>query len=120
MKKYLLLLLILPSCIPPSYNRAHVDNWTGGHIDRVIDGIGFYDRTMTAPNGNTIYLWERSNTVQVPVIGSYSQANVVGNSVYGNTLQSGGYSIHRWCRAAFEVNEENIVVRWRAEGNACN
>ena len=100
--------------------------YMGKNIQTVVDAIGYYTREFKSPTGNRIYAWEVGNTVTSPVVEVNSQMNgglTVGPQAFGNTQSNtfnvGGYRVTKFCNAYFEVDESNLIIDWKWNGNNC-
>ena len=90
---------------------AALDTWLGDDINDLVDQNGYADRTLVAPNGNTVYVYESSvsSTTTVPV-----RSFVDGSVLFYRTNTSELY-----CDTFIEVGDKNRIVSWRYEGNDC-
>lgn len=112
----------LSGCATQAKYKARLDSWIGAPIDNLVASWGYPATQLTAPNGNTVYVYERSGGFVMPMT-TTTNAHVTGygNSAYGTatTTSYGGQYINMSCRTFFEVGPSRTIVSWRYEGNAC-
>lgn len=128
-KTLIFALLFCIGCVTPGMRTQAVNNtlsnWEGRHINDLVKAIGYPTREFQAPNGNTVYAFEKAQVGTTPVYvaptqtntthyGRTSQANTYGGNVYG------GRTVTYYCNLYFETNAEKKIVFWRWEGNNCN
>jgi len=90
----LILTMLLMGCATTEKYEAKLNVWVGRNINDLTNAWGYPQSSFKAPDGNMVYVYGR-------------QINV---SNYGSFV----------CTAYFEVDNKNIVVKWRHEGNDCN
>lgn len=90
-----------------------MDSWLGGDINRLIEQLGAPDRQYRMPNGNRLFTWIDSQSVQLPII--------MGSPYYegGPTMGFGGDTITYSCKFTFSVYPNGRIFSWRMEGNTC-
>jgi hypothetical protein len=76
--------------------------WKGSSINKLIDAWGYPVNSFTAPNGNTVYVYDSSRTLgyQIP------------NTAIIAPIK---YSCTTW----IEIDEKDIIVGWKTKGNEC-
>lgn len=112
------LLVALAGCMGTASYEKKLDAWMGQSIDYLVNSWGYYNNSFEAPNGNTVYVWERSSSYTMPTQ-SNTTSSLIGNTIYSNTSTSGGNVLNYSCRTFFEVDEEGILVSWQFQGNDC-
>lgn len=110
--------LILSSCATTKNLEDNLQHSVGRNINDVINDEGYPRGSFTMPNGNKVYIYSESGSYTMPITTS-STYNMYGNSIYGSSTTSGGQTINFWCRIYIETNKNNIVTKWRWEGNRC-
>lgn len=90
------------------------NSWVGHNINELIRQWGYPQQIGDMPNGNKVYIFLRSNSVQskdpdiiVPV---------------GKTMMvlSGDVSTTTYyCKTNIEATQDGRIVFWRFEGNSC-
>lgn len=112
----------LSGCATQAKYKEKLNTWIGAPVDNLVSSWGYPSSQLTAPNGNTVYVYERSGGYVTPTT-STTNASVTGygNSAYGTatTTTYGGQFISMSCRTFFEVGPSRTIVSWRYEGNAC-
>jgi ABC-type uncharacterized transport system auxiliary subunit len=112
----------LAGCATQGKYKAKLDTWIGSPIDSLVASWGYPSGQITAPNGNTVYVYERHGGFVMPTT-TTTNARVTGygNTAYGQatTTSYGGQYIDMSCRTFFEVAPDRRIVSWRYEGNAC-
>ncbi len=126
MKKIIVILICLFCFACASANRASyrdkVNSWMGYNIESLTNSWGYPHKSFTAPNGNKVYVYEYRSEVTIPnqYISSGMSTNIGNSTLYDSTTtQLGGQTFKSWCNTYFEVNDSNIIVRWRIEGDSC-
>lgn len=113
-----LVIALLSGCATSAKYNAILDTWMGHDVNELVNSWGYPQNSFKAPNGNTVYVYGSSGSYTMPTQ-TNTTYNVVGNTVYGNSYTTGGQTLNFWCRTFFEVNDQNIIVNWRWEGNNC-
>lgn len=90
---------------------AQESPFIGMDINTIVENAGYPDASFTAPNGNKVYVWQESNTVQGSEFTYQTKSKNLGYTVPGQTMTY-------WCKVSMEVEEET-VVNVEVEGNAC-
>ena len=109
-----ILVLVLQSCAiatTAEFERQLSDGLIGQNIESVAKEIGYHKDTITAANGNKVYIYEYVSKGTVPAR--------CWTDTYGNTNCRGGYSYNNWCRYFFEVEKSNIIVNVDLQGDDC-
>jgi hypothetical protein len=115
----LILIVFLSGCATQAkYHRA-VKSWTGLDASELIHAWGYPDATIQAPNGNTVYIYGKSNSVTLP-----SQTSVTGSatpwgSFSGSAITTGGQTVNYACNTYFEINNNDAIVSVSYKGNGC-
>jgi hypothetical protein len=124
MKRFLLAAAIvaLTACATTTKYEAKLQSWNGASVDSLVASWGYPSNQFVAPNGNTVYVYERTGGFVMPTT-TTTNATVTG---YGNYAQGtatttsyGGGVISMNCKTFFEAKSDKTIVSWRWEGNAC-
>lgn len=111
--------LWLSACATREAYEARIETYVGKPISVVMDDWGYPTGSFEAPNGNTVYTWDKQS--------SYSRAPSVQTGIFTGT-SSGGFftgfgfgsdTVTRRCQTYFEVDKTNTILRWRTQGNDC-
>lgn len=94
-----------------TYSAKIAERWSGHPVDELVDKFGYPNRDFIAPNGNKVFVYEKS--VKVYDNKTY-QADY-----YGTIHESGGGETTYFCNTFFEVDSRKIILKVRCEGNAC-
>lgn len=113
---------ILAGCQTEAKFKQSMNSWIGSDAQALVNQWGYPASTMTAPNGNEVYVYANNGSVYIPQTTTYNTtANAYGNSMYATTTgySSGGYNINMSCTIYVEVNQAKKVehISWR--GNHC-
>lgn len=95
------------------------DWWVGQNVTVLIQEIGYPDTTFTLPNGHKVYVYERSNTYNVP-------ASPVITPMFGYGRYYGYYPmaytqerVTKSCKLFIETDKNGMITRWESRGNDC-
>lgn len=116
------LAILLPGCATTSKYEAKLNSWVGSPAQSLVNSWGYPASQMTAPDGNTVYVYSRSGSFVMPTTTTTNaQVSAYGNSAYGTatTTTSGGGVITMACTTYFEIGQDQRVVSWRWQGNSC-
>lgn len=112
----------MAGCATTAKFRVMMNSWIGAPAERLINSWGYPASQMTAPDGNVVYIYNRQGSISLPST-TYTNATITGygNSAYGSayTTTYGGGVIHMSCTTYFEVGQDQRIVAWHAQGNAC-
>ncbi len=114
----IVLLVFLAGCATTGKYEEILNSWVGADVNQLVNSWGYPDGSFEAPNGNKVYVYGSSGSYRMPTQ-TNTTYNVIGNTVYGNSVTTGGQTLNFWCKTYFEVNESNRIVTWRWEGNNC-
>lgn len=119
-----LAILLLAGCATTEKYRTMVDTWKGQDIESLVNAWGYPDHTMTAPNGNKVYVYERHNVTHFPqyTVGGYTQVSTEGNKttiVQTPSYVAGGQTYYFDCKTWFEVDKDNKIANVTFRGNDC-
>ena len=115
---FLLTMIIYSGCATTKGFSTMMNSWTGQNINAFVDRNGYPQKTFKAPNGNTVYVYGEAYSYTTPQY-TNSQYNAYGNTLYGTSTTYGGGTRTNSCTTWIEINNQNIIVKWRAEGNIC-
>lgn len=113
MKKLLFLLLFLTSCATYEKYAHYLNGFIGMDKTELLNVWGAPDASYQE-NKETEYLTYKQN-FQEDVPGTFYTDNVGFQSYVTYTP---GYAVNEWCNTTFIV-QNNKVVNWKTEGNAC-
>lgn len=114
MKKTIVLLLLIVAgtgCAGTQKYTNAVSSWVGHDVNELVQSWGYPQQTLTAPNGNTVYVYSSVD---------YGQNGVYTTPELGvGTWAMGGQRTEWYCNTFFEVGANKKVVNWRWDGNNC-
>jgi len=121
MKKLLAVLLCLglAGCATTAGYEAILNTWTGSNINSLISSWGYPASSFTAPDGNTVYVYQSGGQYTMPTQTTYTGQVSPWGSYSASSITTGGQTLNFWCKTYFEVNQDKIIVTWRWEGNSC-
>ena len=99
--------LMISSCATTANYSEIVKSWEGSDINGLITSWGPPSDVYTMPNENKMYTWLYTNNSLVTT--NYNQ--------WLNRLET--RQVQYWCKTTFTANQNDIIVNWRWEGNAC-
>lgn len=114
----IIMILLLSSCASTAKYEAILDGWLQQDINKLINEWGYPHNSLQLPNGNIVYIFGSSDSGITPAQ-TYTHYRAVGDKLYADSVVTGGYAYNYWCRTFFEVNADNVIVKWRVEGNSC-
>jgi hypothetical protein len=109
-----LLALLLVACATRARMEENLRALVGHDVNTLSAEFGYPIDTLTAPNGNKVYVYERRTSYTTP-----PTYQTYGQGKESLTVETEGQTVESWCRIFFEVNEQSRIVQWRLEGNAC-
>jgi hypothetical protein len=109
-----LLALLLAACATRARMEENLDTWVGRDADSLSAEFGYPVDTLTAPNGNKVYVYERRTSYMTP-----PTYQTYGEGKDKLIVETEGQTVESWCKIFFETDERSQIVRWRLEGNAC-
>lgn len=114
--------LAISGCATTAKYEAVLNSWLGSHAQELVNSWGYPDGSFRAPNGNEVYIYARGTNVTMP--SQYHTTGTVNSwgthsTFNATTTQSGGQSLHFWCKTYIEVDQSKRIVNWRWEGNHC-
>ena len=91
--------------------QAVLDSWIGANAQDLVDSWGYPSNQLTAPNGNTVYVyhWEGHSTDIGP------QRQGPGGVIYSDQT----YDMTFTCDTSFEIDKNQTVVQWTRRGTRC-
>lgn len=108
------------------------EKWIGVNINKLVEKHGYPDRSITAPNGNTVYIVIKNikKFYPVPVLRQPQRKDIdiyntkTGAYSYGTSTSDGGLTIEHQikkteCAGYFEVNKDNIIINIKFKGDNC-
>lgn len=113
--------LSVAGCATEAKYKTALNTWPGRPAQDLVNSWGYPDSQMTAPNGNTVYVYNRSSSIVMPTTTTTNaQATSYGHSAYGTATSTtyGGQTINMSCSTYFEIANAT-VVSWHYQGNAC-
>ncbi len=124
---FLLILLsssLLAACATSAKYKQMLDNWHGKNINQFISAWGYPTRTMKAPNGNTVYIYQHRQLRHFPAYRTPNYTSVSTKNGKTTITQTGGQyfpgSTYRFnCTTWVEFNKKHIIIRTLFRGNDC-
>lgn len=122
-RKIFILILVICFIICPSFASAKsfmeqaLNSWVGYSINNLIDSWGYPSDERTIGNRH-LYYFNSSRNQYVPQ-SSNTYGNVWGNTYNATTTTYGGYTQTLVCNKTIEVDDDNIIISWQWQGNAC-
>lgn len=116
------LLLLVAGCATAGKYRAILDSWAGQPVQNLVNSWGYPTSQMTAPDGNTVYVYQRSGSIVMPTTSTTNATvNSYGSAAYGTatTTTYGGGIVQLNCATYFEIGSDKTIVNWRTQGNNC-
>ncbi len=116
---------LLTGCATTAKYNTMVSAWKGQKAEALVNTWGYPDRTITAPDGNPVYVYTRHEVTQVPAYtnGGYTQVSTQGGQT--TVLQTpvyttGGQTFYSNCTTWFEIDKnDQRIVNISFRGNAC-
>lgn len=110
----LVAVLLTSACATEGKLQKRLNSAVGQNIDWVVAGWGYPQGQFRAPNGNTVYVYSQSGTLQMPATAT--------SNVYGNTVQTtvhGGGQLAYGCSIYLEADANNVIQSFKYAGNTC-
>ena len=107
-KNFLITVLLFSFSTLPSFAGMQttmerlMESWVGENVKSVVNLWGTPTEIKTM-NNSKIYYWNKSRDIIMPGFGIYG-------GMYGGTST---------CNKSFEVDENDIIIKWSWSGNAC-
>ena len=99
--------LFASSCISKKNYANRMSTWEGHNVNTLITSWGPPADVYTMPNGNIMYTWLYTSDGYVTT--RYNE--------YLDQIQQ--RSVTNYCKTTFTADENDVVVNWRFQGNAC-
>jgi hypothetical protein len=114
----------LVACATQAKYQQHLSAWQGRNIQEFVDQWGYPDRTITALDGNQVYVYQTTQITSVPVMSTPSYTQVTTNNnqtVITQTpgIQTGGGVYSFSCTTWVEFNKDHLIVKTSFRGNGC-
>ncbi len=118
MKRTLFLLALagLCGCATTANYRRAVDSWIGVDAETLVKSWGYPERTFAAPDGNTVYEYDSSETYKTSRFTTYTYDPRSGT---GYSTAYGGDTLNFYCYTYFEIGKDNRVAGVSFKGNSC-
>lgn len=110
------LLALLCGCATTANYKKSVTSWVGADATALVNTWGYPARTFEAPNGNTVYEYDNSESYTTSRFTTYNYNPETGSG-YANTY--GGDTMNFNCNTYFEVDAAKKVVKASFKGNSC-
>lgn len=128
--------LLISACAIPTQRgfEQMLSSWQYKNINDLISVWDFPTNTFEMPNGNKVYVYNRSNTYTTPIYRtptytspSQTTINMFGNTAYATTIPGrtyggqilGGQTLTNYCNVSFQVDSSQRIIGYRWEGNSC-
>lgn len=110
--------LFLASCATTEKYEAMLNTWVGQQESQLVGHWGPPDSVYE--NSGVKYLtYKKSRSGYIPGTPPTYQTNIIGNTAYTtSTGGSPGFAYTNHCKTTFTISNE-IIQKWRWEGNAC-
>ena len=99
--------LFSASCISSKNYANRVSTWEGSNVNNLITSWGPPADVYTMPNGNKMYTWLYTSDGYVTT--RYNE--------WLDQIEERKESYY--CKTTFTANDNDVVVNWRFQGNAC-
>lgn len=114
----------LAACATQAKYQQMLSAWQGRSIEDFVNSWGYPDQTITALNGDTVYVYHNQNIVSFPVMSSpgYTTVNTSNGQTIitqSPTISSGGNTYYYNCTTWIEFNKQHIIVKTLFRGNGC-
>jgi hypothetical protein len=111
-------LLLVGGCASHDNFVKTYNSWVGQSIDTFTAQVGYPDSTYKLPNGNEVYVYEKTRIYSDP---TFTPAFGYGPwGYYGGMGVTYGTDInYETCKLFLEVNKKGIIVKWGSRGNSC-
>ncbi|WP_024333225.1 hypothetical protein [Desulfotignum balticum] len=114
MKRFIIVILcclILSGCVTREQKFANkLKTLHGTDATMLFDKMGYPTDTITAPNGNNVYIYNKSgSSIGTTPVFNYNT----------NLWEYHAVSRPRSCTIFFEVNQSGKIVNTQAKGNLC-
>lgn len=119
MKRLILSMCLLTSLMGIAHAETYkskMNSWIGHGVEEMVNSWGYASQEMVSPNGNKVYLYERSSTYQQPV---FQTPSVVAGMTVIHGAQLGGGTYTAYCNTWVEVDSKLLIVTIKWEGNSC-
>lgn len=110
------------ACATTAKYEASLNTWVGQPAQSLVNSWGYPTSQMTAPNGNTVYIYNRSGSIVMPTTTTTNaQVSGYGNTAYGTATSTtyGGQTITMSCATYMEIDSSQRIVNWHYQGNSC-
>jgi hypothetical protein len=120
----MLLPLMLLGCATEAKYQQQLNSWQGKKISDFISAWGYPDNTITAPDGNQVYVYNRQSIENFPTYttGGYTSVTTNGNQTVVQqvpSMQMGGNVYYLNCTTWVEFDKSGTIVRTLFRGNNC-
>lgn len=115
-------MVLMAACATTAKYEAHLNSWVGQPAQDLVNSWGYPTSQMTAPNGNTVYVYSRSGSIVLPTTTqTNAQVSGYGNTAYGTATSTtyGGQTINLNCATYMEIDSSQRIVSWHYQGNTC-
>lgn len=121
-----LIVLAFSGCATTGNYQRMVNTWVGQHVDDLIGRWGYPTREFEDRNGNKIVAYElaqnRRNPVYTTPATTHTSYQYYANNSQSVTIpgvQMGGNEYTAWCYTYFELDGNDVIIKWTHQGNAC-
>lgn len=116
------LLFLLAGCATTANYQQSLNRWQGAQAQDLVKAWGNPDSSIRLQSGNTIYMYMRKQLYSRPVTPPMPTFTVTGTPVYNMgfaNAYAGTQTLSLYCRTWFEMNNKNVIINTRFEGNNC-
>ncbi len=102
-----------------------MDAWLGSDVSAYMNANGYYTTSRPMPNGDIVYVFNRSSTYQTPIRVDPTTTEItprIGGGVNVTTTSGrvyGGQTVTNVCIIYISTDSKGIILAWRKEGDAC-
>ncbi|MDF2691132.1 MAG: hypothetical protein K0S29_987 [Gammaproteobacteria bacterium] len=116
--------LLLVSCATQAKYQQMLNGWQGRNIEDFINVWGYPDQTITALNGDQVYVYHSQNVVSFPSMTTPGYTTVSSSNgqtivTQAPSISSGGGTFYYDCTTWVEFNKQHIITKTLFRGNNC-
>jgi hypothetical protein len=116
--------LLLVACATQAKYQQMLSSWQGKTIEDFVNTWGYPDQTITALNGDTVYVYRNQNIVSFPSMTTPGYTSVNTNNgqtviTQSPSFTSGGGTFYYDCTTWVEFDKQHIITKTLFRGNNC-